>query len=99
VTVENQIAEAVAVRIGEELDRLRGEVADLRQAVERGPQPERLMSRKQASEWLACSTRTIDAMIARGAPVVRLGGRGGSPRIRASEWLAWLSASEEVAAE
>ena len=58
-------------------------------------QAEKPMTREQAAAWLQCSTRTIDNMIADGAPCVRLGGRGGSPRFVTDRLIAWLESRGE----
>ena len=52
--------------------------------------PEALLSRIEAARWAGCAVRTIDSWLAAGAPHVRLGGPGGSPRMLASELIVWL---------
>ncbi len=89
-SMEQMLAEAVAERVRTDLETVRTELADLKRQLASGPQPERPMSRRQTAEWLGCSVRTVDNMLADGAPHFRPGGPGGSPRLLASELLAWM---------
>lgn len=57
---------------------------------------ERRMTRDETAEHFRCSTRTVDSWLAAGAPCVRLGGRGGSPRMLASELSDWLRSRSEA---
>lgn len=88
--IETTIADAVRAAMQPEMDRLASELAELRAAVAT-PRAEPLMTRRQVAEWAGCSVRVVDGWIAAGCPHVRLGGPGGSPRMRASELMAWLA--------
>jgi hypothetical protein len=90
VTIERQIADAVRDALADELGAIRTELGELRTSLERGPGAERLMTRAETATWAACSVRVVDGWLAAGAPCIRLGGPGGSPRMRASELLMWL---------
>ena len=91
-SMEDLVAAAAAEAVREDLDRIATELAELRRAVQGGPAAERLLSRAQIAEWAGCSTRVVDMWTAEGAPHVRLGGPGGSPRFRVSELHEWLRA-------
>lgn len=97
MTVEETIAAAVADALGERFDAMDLELAELREQLALGPMPERLLTRQAAAEAMSCSVRTIDAMLAAGAPVVRLGGPAGSPRLMMSELIAYLRARGHAA--
>jgi hypothetical protein len=91
-------APAVAVLTAEQLDELATNAA--RKALDEhepaAPMPERPMDRAAAAAWFSCSLRTVDGWLSQGCPAIRLGGKGGSPRMLASELTTWLRQRSET---
>lgn len=90
--LEAALAEVVRDEIADDLVELRAALEELRARLEHAGDAERALDRRGLAQWLGCSVRTVDALIADGMPIVRLGGPGGSPRMMPSEVWAWLRA-------
>lgn len=85
MNIEAALAAAVDATVAPRFAAIEALLVEL---LERPREP--LLDRRGAAAWAGCSTRTVDAWLAEGAPHVRLGGPGGAPRFLASELLAWL---------
>jgi hypothetical protein len=84
------------------LDRIEAQQAQIVAALERGPSPRRRLSRAETAKHYGVSERSVDTWLAAGAPCLRLGGRGGSPRLDPEELDRWhreQSEPETAAAE
>lgn len=89
-TIETIIAERTADVIRAEIEPLREQLAAVLRVLEHGSVPTRRLTRKETAEHFSVSERSVDKWLSDGAPHIRIGGPGGSPRMCPIEITEWL---------